>query len=197
MEDLSASVSYAARAAIGRPAATTAPPAQSGAVRPPVTHHYAPFARRDVFIDLRTAYAHYTADERDDFILDDLLLPITDLLALFTDSLTKLVRLTVRTPEIAADVMARLQAGVKWSACGDVVVYGWHPSDAVVSVRLTDVPWDCPMELLKEHMRQFGHVLSAHRARERAGGRLCLPTGVVHFSMALNNAAPLPSYVDV
>ena len=79
-------------------------------------------------------------------------------------------------------------------------MYGWHPSRAAVAVRLTDVPYDVPIDLLVAHMSDYGQVLTAQRARERAPGRIGargLVTGVVHLSMALNSNAPLPSFIEV
>jgi len=169
-------------------------------VRPPVTYQYEPFNRRDLFIDLRNANAAYTIDNRDDFILDDLAVPIGDLVGIFVDSLTRLLCLTVRTPEVAAALIARLQDGVPWTACGGVRVYGWHPTHAAVAVRLTDVPTDVSLDMLREHMKQFGHVLSIHRSVDRTAGRigrLGLTGGVVHLSMVPTSPTALPSYVDV
>ena len=185
-----------------RPGGTTYAQASSAArsVRPPPSHRYAPFAERDFFVDLRAANPYYTVDDRDDFILDDLRVDINDLLALWVDSISRLVRVTVRTPEIAATTIDRLRAGVRWTACGGAMVYGWHPSRAAVAVRLSDVPLGADLDLIAEHMCLFGRVLSVQRARERAQGRIGargLTTGVVHLSMELRPSTPLPNFVEV
>jgi len=198
--------SWAERAAIGRPSADSRPPigrapatsrlgAQSGGVRPPALHHVARYTKRDVFLDMRTACGSYTADDRDDFLIDDLGVPIADLLGCLTDSLTKLVRITLRTPEIAAAVLERLQVGIPWTAVGGAKVYGWHPSDAVINVRVSDIPFDFPIGSVLLHMQRFGQVIASRRGR--LAGRLGLPDGILHLSMVLNNTAPLPTYIEV
>jgi hypothetical protein len=185
-------VAAASRAPIGR---GPAPLAQSGEVRPPALHHVPRYTQRDVFIDMRTACSTYTADDRDDFLIDDLGVPIADLLGVLTDSLTKLVRVTFRTPDIAAAALLRLQAGIAWTAVGGAKVYGWHPSDAVINVRVSDVPFDFPVAAVLQHMQQFGQVIASRRGR--LSGRLGLPDGILHLSMVLNNTNPLPTYIEV
>ena len=144
---------------------------------------------------MRTACGSYTADDRDDFLIDDLGVPIADLLGCLTDSLTKLVRITLRTPEIAAAVLERLQVGIPWTAVGGAKVYGWHPSDAVINVRVSDIPFDFPIGSVLLHMQRFGQVIASRRGR--LAGRLGLPDGILHLSMVLNNTAPLPTYIEV
>jgi hypothetical protein len=158
-------------------------------------HHVAWLQRNAVFIDLRAVKPSVTKPERNAFLLTDLGLSVPDVIDIFTEPSSLLLRVALKTEDLYTDVLDRLAAGVPWSACDNRLVYGWAPADSLTSVRVSGVSSDMPLQIIREHFQRFGRITRVQRGTDSvftAAG-----SGIVFISISLPADVTLPSFVNV
>ncbi len=76
--------------------------------------------------------------ERNDFLHKDLQVSLDEIADIWPEPESQLLRLVFFMAD--QHYLGRLTASVPWAACNGTLVYGWAPSDAVTTVRLTGIP---------------------------------------------------------
>ena len=148
-----------------------------------------------LFVDLRSVKPYHTREQRNNFLRQDLHLGQADIVDLFNEPSTQLLRVEFATAELYDEKLALLTAGVPWAAADGALVYGWPPGDAITNVRVSGVPRRFPVELIRDHFGQYGRVTRAYSGKD--GFWSGCSSGVYHISLGLNPGAALPAFIDV
>ncbi len=157
--------------------------------------HLAHLQGFSLLMDLKGTFPTYTKQDRADFVIKDLKVPANDVLLIFPDHITELVVLTLETKEVYDAALERLQAGVPWAAAAGELVYGSAADEAVVAVRISNIPIGLASGVLLQHMKKFGTVLTHRQGRDRLFPRAS--DGILHISMVINDEATLPHFIQV
>jgi hypothetical protein len=158
-------------------------------------HHLAYLYQHSFIVEFKAVKPTATVNELADFLLQDLQLPPLDVVSFYVDHAAQHLLVTVETEAVFQAALDRLAAGVAWAAAGGARTHGWAVSEALTSVRLSNVPPFLTTAALVDHMTQFGRVLHAQRGFSRLFPRAA--NGVVHLSMHLEDAAVLPGYLQL
>ena len=76
----------------------------------------------------------------------------------FLDPSTLLLRIVLSSEELYTATLARLSAGVPWTAAGGTNVYGWPTAAPLHPICLSGVPKLFPLSEIIAHFRKFGDV---------------------------------------
>lgn len=188
-------MSYAQAAAAGR--GPSRPRQQGRQALPAALHplrHLSHLQGHAFLIDFRAVKPTSTGAERADFVMQQLKIANEEVCDFYVDHITLSQLVAVRSPDVAAAAVAALRAGVAWPAAGGALVYGSAASDAISSVRISNVPSSFPPAHVLAHMAQYGTILSHSRGRG-SEFRDC-NNGVIHLTMILHPAS-LPHYIQV
>ena len=164
-------------------------------VQDPPLHHVPALSLHAVFIDLRMVKSPVDITERNDFLLKDLKCAIHEVKDIWPEPDSQLLWVAFFTAEQYDRYLARLTAGVPWSACNGALVYGWAPGDTVTAVRLTGVPSPLPDDAIRAHFAQFGRVTRLFRSRDKVFTAAC--NGIAHLSIAITPGFTLPAFVSL
>ena len=175
----------------GGAAAAARPPAAA----PTPLHHIAYLQGHAVLIDLRAARPNLTKEERNSFLLLDLGISPTDVTDVFMVPATQLLRVGFHHEEPCRVALAKLQAGVPWTAADGLLVYGWSPADSLSRVRVSGCTPHLSTDRVAAHMAQFGRVVQSARGVDRSFGNVF--DGVIHFTIQLHNDITLPHFIDI
>ena len=176
-------------AGIVRPETTTALPLRG------LPSHCAPCLQKQaIFVDLRIAQPDYTQSERDDFLCKDLGLTEEDVQEIFLDPSTLLLRIVLSSEDLYTATLARLSAGVPWTATGRTV-YGWPTAAPLHPIRLSGVPKSFPISEIIAHFREFGDVSRIYQTCDKQWTSAC--SGVVKLSVRVAPGKVLPHFVEV
>ncbi len=176
------------------PGGPTSRPSRGPAEDPPL-HHIPLLEANAVFIDIRAAKADVTREERNAFLIDDLQIKADDVLDVFNVPSSNLLRVSFSSAASCQTALDRLLAGVPWTAHRNTLVYGWSPADSITQVRITGVPVQLDVDLIVQHMRQFGHITRARRGQDRFFPRAT--DGIVHLSIHLEAGTTLPHFLNL
>ena len=157
--------------------------------------HLAHLQGFSLLMDLKSILPNYTKQDRADFVIKDLKVPANDVLLIFPDHITELVVLTLETKDVYGAALTRLQAGVPWAAGGGEPVYGSAADEAVVAVRVSNIPIGLASGVVLHHMKKFGTVLTHRQGRDRLFPRAS--DGILHISMVINDEATLPHFIQL
>lgn len=178
-------------AGIVRPETTTALPLRG------LPSHCAPCLQKQaIFVDLRIAQPDYTQSERDDFLCKDLGLTEEDVQEIFLDPSTLLLRIVLASEELYTATLARLSAGVPWTAAGGTNVYGWPTAAPLHPIRLSGVPKSFPLSEIIAHFREFGDVSWIYQQSHDKQWTSAF-NGVVHLSVRIAPGKVLPHFVEI
>ena len=181
-------MSYAGVAATERPGRRLA--AEINPLR-----HLSHLQGNSMLVDLKTVKPNFSKLERFDFVIKDLAIPAEEVLCIFVDHISQLLVLTVESEAVYKAALERLHVGVPWAAAGGAPVYGSSSSEAVSTVRVSNIPIGLAPSLVLAHMRRFGTVLTHSMGRDRLFPRAS--DGVLHITMLLNDEVTLPYYIQV
>jgi len=187
-----ASNSYSSALRGGRSAASG--PSRAPVQDPPL-HHIPALSANAVFIDLKTVKANVDVQERNDFLIKDLKVKVEEVFDIWPEPESQLLYVAFFTAEQHGRHLARLVAGVPWSACRGALVHGWAPGDSVTAVRLTGVPAVLPDDSIRAHFSQFGRVTRIFRSKDKVFTHAT--NGIAHLSIAITPGFTLPAFVSL
>ena len=131
-------------------------------------HHLPHLQGWALLVDLKAVQPMASKDQRNDFVLRDLRLSIADVVGAFVVPTSQLFRVGVASEEVYLAALERLSSGVRWTACGGALVYGWSTEDSLIRVRVSNVPEVFPRDLLLGHLAAFGQVVTSRRGVDKA-----------------------------
>ena len=89
--------------------------------------------------------------------------------------------------------LAKLQAGVRWSKA-DKTVYGWSVEEALTNVRVVNLGYDVPENVVTDVLSRYGTIVSSRWGfvKELPGVR----DGSLNVKIKLNKDAVLPQFIS-
>jgi hypothetical protein len=154
-------------------------------------HHVAKLQGHSLLIDLKAVKPTATADQRMEFILNDL--AATDVKEVYVVPTTQLMRVGFWSAPPCEAALEKLRAGVPWAAAGGRLVTGWAIQDLLTKIRITAVPADLHLSFLTTHLAKFGQVISITRNMLKM-----IPNatdGSVTVTMKLEAGKVLPQFI--
>ncbi len=151
-----------------------------------------------LLIDLKTAKAAHTREERAHFILDDLGVPPNALAAAFVAPITAHFLIEFLPGQEASyhSALGRLHAGVPWPAAAGRLVHGWAPGDVLTAVRVVGVPSGLDHALITAVLGRHGRVVVGPTPGKDP--LLQCPDGTVQYKLLFpEDPLPLPTFISV
>jgi hypothetical protein len=82
-----------------------------------------------------------------------------DVVFFYVDNAAQNLLVTVETEALFTAALDRLAAGAAWAAAGSALTHGWAVTEALTSVRVSNVPPFLTTVAVIDHMLQFGHTV--------------------------------------
>jgi hypothetical protein len=122
--------------------------------RPPPLplHHLAYLYKHSFIVEFKAVKPTASVNELADFLLKDLQLPPMEVVSFYVDHAAQHLLVTVETEAVFTATLDRLAAGVAWAAAGGALVHGWAVSEALTSVRVSNVPPFHTTAAVTDHM---------------------------------------------